>query len=120
MDQTRAALESLRIPVVISHRPAKLNRKLAHSNINYLIKIEAKSPALVSIPVITLHKRLKMALLNVRSLSIKTFIFYDLITFSDLDFMFKTDSWLCFGDHSLLVELCSPEIILGRVVVVAV
>lgn len=50
-----------------------------------------------------------MALLNVRSLTNKTFILNDFILSADLDFMFLTETWLQPTDCSQLVEACPPH-----------
>ena len=50
-----------------------------------------------------------MALLNVRSLSNKTFVLNDFILTANLDFMFLTESWLQTNDYTQLVELCPPD-----------
>jgi hypothetical protein len=61
--------------------------------------------------VVAQHRPFKMALLNVRSLSNKTFILNDFIFSAELDFMFLTcfESWLQPGDHCKLIELCPPD-----------
>lgn len=48
----------------------------------------------------------KMALLNVRSLSNKTFILNNFITSLDLDFLLLTEIWLTNEEHTLFHELC--------------
>lgn len=50
-----------------------------------------------------------MALLNVSSWTKPLFLMILLLITTDLDFNFITDSWLCPGDHTLLVELCPSE-----------
>lgn len=68
-----------------------------------------QDPAPVSTSVPTEHRLLKMALFNVRSLSNKTFIVNDFISYTDLGFMFLTESCLQAGDYSKIVELCPPD-----------
>ncbi|KAL6461735.1 hypothetical protein MHYP_G00298800 [Metynnis hypsauchen] len=50
----------------------------------------------------------KLALLNIRSLSNKTFLINDFISSQELDFLFLTETWLKAGENHQLVELC-PE-----------
>lgn len=51
----------------------------------------------------------KCALLNVRSLSYKTFILNDFISVAQLDILFLTETWLKPGDQAQLLELCPPK-----------
>ncbi|XP_039866220.1 uncharacterized protein LOC120720561 [Simochromis diagramma] len=52
---------------------------------------------------------LRMALLNTRSLSNKTFILNDLILSSGLDFLFLTETWLRPGELFPFLELLPPD-----------
>lgn len=51
---------------------------------------------------------LNLALLNVRSVTNKTFLLNDLFTARNLDFMFLTETWLREGDLAPLSELLPP------------
>lgn len=46
----------------------------------------------------------KMALLNIRSITNKTFLINDLISLQGLDFLFMTETWLKEGDRDFLIE----------------
>lgn len=50
-----------------------------------------------------------MALLNVRSLSSKTFILNEFISSTLLDSLLLTETWLESGEYSQLLELCPPS-----------
>ena len=51
----------------------------------------------------------KLALLNTRSLTNKTFILNDMVTSHNLNFLFLTETWLNVGDLSPFGDLCPPN-----------
>lgn len=53
--------------------------------------------------------KVHMALLNVRSLSNKTYVLRDFYNSNALDFMFLTETWMHSGDLAPLRELCPPD-----------
>lgn len=55
-------------------------------------------------PNLSTANNLKMALINARSISNKTFILNDFISSRKLDFMFVTETWLNDGDLDYLSE----------------
>ena len=92
------------IPVIISYRPRLRAIQASTVNNNNLVRP-------------TIHRQLashcpptssfvKMCLLNVRSLSNKTFICHDLILSSNTDFFMLTETWLRPGDNVPLNETC--------------
>lgn len=53
--------------------------------------------------------KVRMALLNVRSLSQKTFILHDFYKSHNLQFIFLTETWMRESELAPLTELCPPN-----------
>lgn len=95
------------IPVISSCRPSsKPVAKLRSVNLLNLCSIKISSPN----HEIAESQALRMALINARSLSNKSFILNDFFTTNSLDFLFVTETWLKPDEFSSLGEL-SPRIV---------
>ena len=57
----------------------------------------------------TAEPTLRLALINARSITNKTFILNDFFTSRNLDFMFLTETWLRAGEFTAFAELLPPD-----------
>lgn len=98
---------SRQIPVVLSTKRYVPSREKLQRGVNF--------DSLRLIPKTSLHKSsllgenmtpLKMALINTRSVTNKTFLLNDFFSSNNLDFLFITETWLTPDDRTSLSELC--------------
>lgn len=84
-----------------SFRSCQIRRR---SDPRYLVKIKTQS-----IPVCPNPERIKLALLNIRSLSSKSFYINDFISQHSLSFLFLTECWLSSTASAILLESSPPN-----------
>lgn len=92
------------IPVRITNRSI-IKRNNISRNISNLCHVSCQNE-FGTLPVV----KLRMGLLNVRSLGKKSFLVNDIISSNNLDFMFLTETWLDTGNCSTtLIETAPPN-----------
>lgn len=95
----------LPIQTILTTRPARPHRSRGVNPRNQrVITVSSEKMAVVPCDI-----NVKMALINTRSLSNKSFIFNDNVTSSNLDFLFPTETWVRCDEQSQLIELCPPN-----------
>ncbi|XP_055015067.1 uncharacterized protein LOC129410609 [Boleophthalmus pectinirostris] len=80
-------------------RCSKGKRGIDRRNIRELARAQSLSSG---------HTKLRLALLNTRSLANKTFLLNDFFVSRDLDYLFLTETWLREGECSAFSELLPP------------
>lgn len=102
---TTTALPS-NIPVILSNERLLRRRRLSQCGVNFnLLRLLPEMPQSDFVPRESNQTEVKIALLNARSVSNKTFMLNDFFLTNTLDFLFITETWLTENDLSPLSEL---------------
>ena len=107
-------LAGSKISVITGHRPTNVNllNNYEHKGCRRLSNLKMIPQDSQAVPKTTedVPTALRLALLNIRSLSGKTFLINDFITEHNLDFMFLTETWLDQNNSTAaLIESTPPN-----------